>query len=76
MQINPLPGNGMIGFPSNKPFDMRFQALRLPVAAKLIKPGRNKLLFKLHQRGPGSDRPLQVRRVELVTRLGAGRQVS
>ncbi|MBM3801413.1 MAG: hypothetical protein FJW26_03780 [Acidimicrobiia bacterium] len=76
MQISPLPGNGMIGFPSSKPFDMRFQALRLPVPPKALKLGRNKLLFKLHKRGPGSDKPLQVRRVELVTRMGAGRQVS
>ncbi|MSO23406.1 MAG: hypothetical protein EXQ58_09170 [Acidobacteria bacterium] len=76
VQINPLPGNGMIGFPSDKPFEMRFQAIRLQVPIKALKPGHNKLSFKLNKRGPGSEKALQVRRIELVTRMSATRNMS
>ena len=67
-QIRPLPGNGMLGFPTGKPFDMRFQALRYRVPVKALRPGRNRVSIRLLQRGPGSDKLLHVRRIELLTR--------
>lgn len=68
-QIAPLPGNGMIGFPDDKPFDMRFKGLRFRVPITALKSGRNKLSIQLNKRGPGSDKPFRVRRIELVTRM-------
>ena len=68
-QIAPLPGNGMIGFPADKPFDMRFKGLRFRVPITALKSGRNKLSIQLIKRGPGSDKPFRIRRIELVTRM-------
>lgn len=67
-QISPVPGNGMIGFPADEPFDLRFQAVRLDVPAETLRPGRNPIAIRLLKRGAGQERPLSVRRVELVTR--------
>ena len=66
-QINPLPGNGMIGSPPDKPFDMRFQAIRYPVSIENLRPGHNELSLQLKKRGQGSENPLRVRRIELLT---------
>ena len=68
-QINPLPGNGMIGFPPDKPFDMRFQAIRFRVPIQNLRPGHNELSIQLKKRGQGSEKPLRVRRIELLTRM-------
>ncbi len=68
-QISLVPGNGLIGFPPDESFDMRFQAIRLPVPVPLLRPGRNAIKLRLLKRGPGQERPLSVRRVELVTRM-------
>ena len=66
-QINPLPGNGMIGFPPDKPFDMRFQAIRYQVSIEDLRPGHNELSIQLKKRGQGSKNLLRVRRIELLT---------
>jgi hypothetical protein len=71
-QISLVPGNGLIGFPPDESFDMRFQAIRLQVPVPLLRPGRNAIKLRLLKRGPGQERPLSVRRIELVTRM-AGR---
>ena len=68
-EISPLPGNGMIGFPSNESYDMRFKGLRLKVPVSSLKKGRNALSIHLLKRGSGSAKPLRVRRVELITRV-------
>ena len=75
-RIAPLPGNGMIGFPSDKPFDMHFKALKFPVPMAALKTGRNPVSIRLNYRGPGSDKPLRIRRVELVTRMSETRTIS
>ena len=68
-RISLVPGNGMIGFPPDQPFEMQFQAVRLKVPTRLLRPGRNAIRIRLVKRGPGEERPLSVRRVELVTRM-------
>ena len=68
-EISPLPGNGMIGFPSNEPYDMHFKGLRLKVPVSSLKKGRNALSIRLLKRGSGSAKPLKLRRVELITRI-------
>ena len=75
-QIAPLPGNGMIGFPADKPFDMRFKGLRFRVPITTLKSGRNKLSIQLIKRGPGSDKPFRIRRIELVTRMSKQSAIS
>jgi len=67
-RMNPLPGNGMIGFASDKSFDMQFQAIRLPLPLKALRSGHNQFRVQLNKRGAGSEKPLRVRRIELLTR--------
>ncbi|MBM4075727.1 MAG: hypothetical protein FJ267_08810 [Planctomycetes bacterium] len=64
--ISPVPGNGMIGFPEDQPFDMRFQAIRLAVPASALHQGRIPIMLRLLKRGGGQEKPLTVRRIELV----------
>ena len=75
-RIDPLPGNGMIGFPADKPFDMHFKALKFQVPIAALKSGRNQVSIQLNYRGAGSDKPLRIRRVELVTRMSETRTIS
>ena len=75
-EIAPLPGNGMIGFPADKPFDMHFKALKFQVPIAALKTGRNPVSIRLNYRGAGSDKPLRIRRVELVTRMSETRTIS
>lgn len=67
-EVRPLPGNGMIGFPPDQAWDMRFDAIRLTVPPQLLRPGRNRIAIRLNKRGPGLEKPLRVRRIELVCR--------
>jgi hypothetical protein len=59
------PHNGMLGMTPRASYDMRFKALRLPVSSALLRPGRNELQIELRKRGPGTESPLRVTRVEL-----------
>ena len=59
------PHNGMLGMTPRASYDMRFKALRVPVSSALLRPGRNELQIELRKRGPGSESPLRVTRVEL-----------
>ncbi len=67
-QLNLLPGNGMISFPPTQSYDLRFKAISFQVPLKALKPGRNKFSLLLNKRGPGSDKPLRVNRIELYCR--------
>jgi hypothetical protein len=63
------PGNGMLGFGPDKTLDLRFQALRWNVPVQALVPGRNKFSIQLKRRGAGSEKPLRVTRVELMTSM-------
>lgn len=75
-EIRPVPGNGLIGFPPDQAWDMRFDAIRVKVPTQLVRPGRNKIAIRLDKRGPGLERPLRVRRIELVCKAGSRPPVS
>ncbi|MBM3803049.1 MAG: hypothetical protein FJW26_12170 [Acidimicrobiia bacterium] len=76
-QLDLPPGNGMLGFAPNETVDLSFKALRWNVPVQPLIPGRNKFSIALKKRGAGSDKPLRVTRVELVTRMqDAGVNVS
>lgn len=60
------PESGMLGMPLPTSIDQRFQALRWPIPPDLLKPGRNAITAQLNRRGPGSDKLLQISRIELA----------
>lgn len=59
------PDSGILGLPLRGIVDQRFQALRWTVPPDLLKPGRNAITVQLTHRGSGSEKPLQVARIEL-----------
>ena len=63
------PENGMLGFAPNRTVDLHFKALRWNVPLQALVPGRNKFFIHLKKRGAGSEKPLRVTRVELMTRM-------
>lgn len=64
----PVPtGSGMLGMSLPNSLDQRFQALRSPIPAERLKPGQNTIGVQLNARGPGSDKSLQVARIELAS---------
>ncbi|RPI80442.1 MAG: hypothetical protein EHM42_12100 [Planctomycetaceae bacterium] len=60
------PESGMLGLPLRGTVDQRYQALRLPIPAEQLKVGRNAIGVELNARGPGSEKSLQVARIELA----------
>ena len=60
--------NGLLGFREQQRYDMHFPALRLPLDASRLQAGRNQLHIGLSVRGSGSNKPLRISRVELLTR--------
>lgn len=61
-------GSGLIGLPPQAKLEMRFQGVRLPVPIMTLHPGSNQVALRLEKRGPGSDKLLQVSRIELAVR--------
>ena len=57
---------GLIGMPPTRQLDQRFDGLcwQLPVAD--LQSGHNAIAFTLQKRGRGSDKSLQVARIEIV----------
>ena len=63
------PGNGRLGFPEENTLDMTFPALRFQLPPRILRHRHNRLSLRLKKRGGGAERPLQVSRVELLTRF-------
>ena len=59
------PGNGMIGLPETEAWDMRFTAQVWKLPVKEIVAGKNVITLQLKARGAGSEKSLQIRRVEI-----------
>ncbi len=59
------PDCGMLGMPAQASIDQRFQALRFPLPIQFLKTGRNTISIQLNRRGSGSEKPLQITRVEI-----------
>lgn len=66
-EVRPPAQHGILGFPAGESYDMRFEALRIRVPLRQLRVGRNRLDLKLIARGAGSNKPLRVTRVELLT---------
>jgi hypothetical protein len=66
------PWNGMLGLPADPVVDLRFEGLALTVPLELLVEGQNHLTVKMKKRGADAEKPLQVNRIELWTRGGAG----
>ena len=64
------PGSGMIGFPDGETLNMQFSARVWKLPIELLREGRNAIALQLKVRGAGSDKPLQIRRVEIRTDAG------
>ena len=60
------PDQGILGFPPRRSLDMTFPALRLKVPVALLTLGSNQVSLQLKRRPSGADRPVRVRRMELV----------
>ncbi len=59
-------GRGILSFPAEETLDMTFPALRLEVPVRLLRQGSNKLSTRLKKRAPEAEKPLRVKRVELL----------
>ena len=65
-EVSPPAGEGILGFPAEESYDMRFKALRLHLPVNRLRKGHNRLDLKLSARGAGSDKPLRITRVEVL----------
>ncbi|MCY2966744.1 MAG: hypothetical protein NT069_24465, partial [Planctomycetota bacterium] len=64
-EVSIPPDSGMLGLPLQGLIDQRFQSLRLLIPPELLNSGRNTISIQLNQRGPGSEKSLQIARIEL-----------
>jgi hypothetical protein len=59
------PDCGTLGMPAQASIDQRCQAIRLPIPIQFLKTGRNTICIQLNRRGLGSEKPLQITRIEI-----------
>ena len=57
---------GLIGMPPTRQLDQRFDGLRWQLPVADLQPGHNAISLTLQKRGGGSDKSLQVARIEIV----------